>query len=541
MVETFSARSGQPSLRVNGAAIHSAYDPASEAARFIDGLFSGPGPSTVVLLGEGLGYASAELRRRFPRARLLVVFYSREVFLCSGRILPSDPLCRAWHPGDPVALVDFLRAAVGELDVDGLRLAEWRPSARAFPQESRDANRAVQTAVQEASGSLFTTAASGRLWIRNTLLNFLCLEEPARIPPVPRDVPLVIAASGPSLEGCIPLIQRLRRSLTLWALPSAVQCLGSAGIDPDLVIMTDPSHWSITHLHHARPACPVAMPLSAAAGSWRLGVPAALISQAVFFETEVLARAMVSVPVVPPHGTVAATALDLALAFTSAPVILAGLDLCTRDMQLHARPGAFEHLLWLKAGRLHPQYSQSVHRALDQVSEVARGGPIPIRMPRSLRTYAGWLGHAGSTATAPGRLMRLCPSPVPLAGAAEITEGGFTELMRTSPGRQTARPPARPLEMPGRRQRREIALSLVLLWRREMADGLDAVKATLGPSALLSNLRLSTLLYFVSPALLVEARRSAAAGAVAETGAAVARLREDSLAFMDLLAEKAGR
>ena len=81
------------------------------------------------------------------------------------------------------------------------------------------------------------------------------------------------------------------------------------------------------------------MPLSAARGAWALptsgrglrdegnrGAPVFFLGQPVVFEKALLDAAGVSAPVIPPHGTVAATAIELALASTSGPVIVAGLD-----------------------------------------------------------------------------------------------------------------------------------------------------------------------------------------------------------------------
>ncbi len=77
-------RKGKPSLKVilddgTEKAIHSLYDPESEAKRLVDG-FHFDGKGLVVVLGLGLGYHVRKLLRRFPDLDLVVVEASQEIY-----------------------------------------------------------------------------------------------------------------------------------------------------------------------------------------------------------------------------------------------------------------------------------------------------------------------------------------------------------------------------------------------------------------------------------------------------------------------------
>lgn len=78
------ARNGLPSLQVTGEdgqtrALHSLYDPKKEACSLVDG-YSYGGEGQIVVLGLGFGYHVLELARRFPKAELIIVEPSSEIY-----------------------------------------------------------------------------------------------------------------------------------------------------------------------------------------------------------------------------------------------------------------------------------------------------------------------------------------------------------------------------------------------------------------------------------------------------------------------------
>ncbi len=310
------------------------------------------------------------------------------------------------------------------MDIEGLLVVEWPPSARAFADVSRAANEAVRQLVLEMNGNLVTTLGLGRLWVRNTAANFLALSQVAAGSLCAADRPVVIAASGPSLEQSVAHVKRIRGSVDVWALPSSMGCLASVGVRPDLLILTDPGPYTLHHLRYVASGVAIAMPLSAARGLWDLDAGSRpmprLVVQPGLLEQPLLDRAGITCPLVLPHGTVTATAVELALASTRAPVIVAGLDLCLRDIQPHARPAAFDLLLHAGSSRLHPHYAQTYERARAQGAERPSGGTGP-RMPLALRTYAGWF----SDLPLAGRAFRLLPSAVGIPGHARRRRRGL--------------------------------------------------------------------------------------------------------------------
>jgi hypothetical protein len=457
MLEILPARSGEPTARIGGAYLHSPYDPLAEASRFAQRSLAGTCPDTVLLLGAELGHAGRAIRDFCPQARLLPVYYD-------GQLAARGP--QGWSPASGEPLLDFLRRCLPS--AEGLAILEWPASARLFPQASLEARRRTAQVLRELRGGLATTAAVGRRWLRNCLDNFLSIDRALAASPPPSALPVLIAASGPSLQGALPALQRLRERIELWALPSAAECLRAHGLAPDLIVLTDPGWYALAHLLPlASAAIPVAMPLSAAAGAWRFAGGVLLLGQDAAYENSLLAAAGYPAWVVPPHGTVAATALELALRRSARQVILAGLDLCFQDLLGHARPNLFERALEAESDRLQPLHQRRFAWALSQAPRRLAAG---ARTGLALETYAGWF--AGRSADP--RLYRLLPSAVPLPGFRPLDLPGLERLLSgPSPARLREGAVARLQPgYPDRAGRLRILRDLLADWRGR-AQGLE--------------------------------------------------------------------
>lgn len=527
MVELRAARSGQPTALVDGRYLNSPYDPVAEAERFAAGCLGGEPPAAVLLLGAEVGHALAALRQRCPEARLLAVFYDREL---AARSTPGP--WAVWHPGAGEPLLDFLRRALEEPALEGLVVLEWPASARLFPAVSAEAHRQVAQLLREQRGSLATTAVLGRRWLRNCLRNFVEIGQVLAPPPRGERRPVLIAASGPSLERALPLLSVPRRRFLLWSLPSAVECLLARGLEPDLVVQTDSSWYARAHLSCLQaPPVPVAMPLAAATGAWRLPGGTLLLAQDAAYENELLAAAGYPAPRALPQGTVAATALQLALGWSLGPVVFLGLDLCFEDLRGHARPNLFERSLEQGVFRLEPR-EQRLFAWAEAQAPRRLPGPGRLRTGRALETYAGWF--ASLRLPDADRLYRLLPSAVPLPGLTSLDPPAFGQLLSSGPddpGSAQAAPP-RWAPYPDPPARRKIAAGKLAAWAdlaRRARDGLPEAGSVASVSA---DPLLSSLVTHFDAARRAEISRVRRLRGEPEAAAKAAALLEDLSSFL---------
>jgi hypothetical protein len=493
MIELFTTKSGLPGIIVNGKKYHSAYDPEKEAERFIDRTLDEQTlkealPETIILLGEGGGYLMNAIKKKYPFCRCITVFYSDKLYdFCKMKGAAS------WHPSDGTSLESFLRNRVSECDLEGLHVIEWPVAASVFPEISQKITGIISQVIKELRGNLITTIGMGKLWVKNSFYNFLYLNAVYQGNPFPPDMPIVIAASGPTLEKAITVLKPLRQHLFIVALPSSVPCLHAYGICPDMIMMTDPGYYSLCHLHFTdNKSIRLFMPLSAAAGVWRMPYRIFLFSQPAFFEEALLSKLNLQVPSIPPQGTVASTAVRHALSMSCAPVILCGLDLCYDDIRSHARPHAFDALLALKSSRVNPFYSQKYKRAFLFAPQTEK--KLKTRTSLTLSTYEGWFSHYDTGEKQ--RIVRFSPSPVHLNGIRTIDNDALAGL---ATGKESAAAGSELMVngYPGFSERKQIACRLLQNWISLCHTIAARIKKSATPSMVFTDNRVLQLFYFI--------------------------------------------
>ncbi len=330
-VELLPARSGAITARVNGTYLHSAFDPVREAERFVAQSIP-ESARTVVVIGPGLGHCFQALASRKVPPRTIGISLDRHI--------SEMAVSQAHHQlvaSDRQTLRENLIALLEDSDVPALAVASWEPSARLFYKETRSAETVVKEVVSRLQASLISQAALGRRWIRNTVHNLVhartaSLEQTDR-----RISACVVVGAGPTLEQSRNIIARHRKRLLVCATGSSLLPLRAVGVEPDLVVITDASPFASIHLRGLPHSCPVVAPYAAtrAISQVEAMVP---FSEGTEFEKMLLHA--IGLPVVPPAGTVTASALRIVRALTGAPIYLAGVDLGWTETRSHARPHA---------------------------------------------------------------------------------------------------------------------------------------------------------------------------------------------------------
>lgn len=417
------ARSGEPTASFGSLRIHSAYDPDKEARRFLaDRLMEIPVHSVIIILGAALGYLDRILQEQRPECKIIAIHFDTDLHNAVILRKTPEPEVYRWHPKSGMNLDNFLFDVLDETSISGLTVLEWPASKQVNPEQFDSAARALATVIRRYTGNISATAAFGRIWIRNSLRNFLEIEKvviPSKI-----DQAVVLAASGPSLEKSLDVIRIFRSRIQLWALPSAVPALLNAELVPDMIIASDPGYWAKQHGRYYPEGIPVAMPLTAVPPPvWSGGM--LLISQGTPGEASLLGDGAWPILEVPSMGTVAATAVEIWKRISNGPLLIAGLDLCWDDLRSHARPHAFDG--WLQSGssRLNPLHNEIWGRAMIQAPKrIGR-----IRTGPALQTYLDWF----VSNTPKGRVFRLVPPDsesvsIPIPGIQESDPDFFKSL-----------------------------------------------------------------------------------------------------------------
>ena len=336
------ARSGAPTARIDNRYLHSRYDPARDAARFVStSLDTSSRPGTVIVVGATLGHLGTALGALHPEVRRLA--------LCLWDELAADTAPAFHHTWSPNSgpLATFLRTLIDEVDIGSLAVLEWRPAMEADPALALSVLADLRRTLDERRSSRDTVSAFGARWLRNTSRNLAAdLGEPVDLGSATQSGrtargPALVALAGPSLEVAVERAGNRLHGIPIVAVASSALALAARNLRPLVVVATDAGSWAGLLLAHvvARlgPQTLIAAPPSA-----RLPLPAgfrfAPIGQPSVTEAELLAAVGLTSPIIPPQGTVAATAMTLALELGFDPVYVAGLDLAHTGGQSHARP-----------------------------------------------------------------------------------------------------------------------------------------------------------------------------------------------------------
>jgi len=241
-----------------------------------------------------------------------------------------------------------------------------------------------------------TTAAFGRKWVSNFFRNLGNVRKVLLYKSM--DMPVIITGSGPSLEKAIPVIQKAQEECLIIAASSSLMALSHYNIQADIVMSTDGGGWALRHIYPffrksnnsgqcaVENAASFAVNLCAALPSQCACIPMLIMNDGSLWQSIILHELAIPSVIIPQKGTVTACAVELALALTSGNIFLAGTDLCLRDIRSHVRPYAFEHLLYERASRITPVYSQSFIRS----NQIQEGGSLDIYAAWFKKQLASW-------------------------------------------------------------------------------------------------------------------------------------------------------
>ncbi len=388
--------------------LHSRYDPAREAERFVAALGLPDSTEYIVVCEPGESYLERAFRGRFAGSKLISIRLQNDSFL------ESDPQWDAvWRPGSGQALEAFLMNALPDEALPLVQYVEWPPAAERWDREARETRSAFRHYLEIQKAVMLTRSAFGPRWLKNMATN-LSQARSLRVPTI-IDSPVFLAGAGPSLECQLELARQAPFSI---AVSSALASFKNRSITPGLCVATDGGYWARRYFADLDGSCAVAAPLEAAVP------PEILESREVIpldYGSRLEAELFRACAVIPTparrNGTVAGTALELALSVSSGPVFAAGLDFRSSKAFSHARPHPSERAFRAAESRLSPTASRFLTMG-----------------DGALGVYAEWFENNARRLS--GRFSRLAPSGRPLAGIPDSDPADAARVFSKTPGTQ---------------------------------------------------------------------------------------------------------
>jgi hypothetical protein len=314
---------------------------------------------------ESLAAWLAEARQRRPEATTLAAEVLRAPW-DAGRDLvvvgaePRDALIEALRAagqrrifclGVPSRSVDVgaghvLRAfaTLGELEAACEDLASPPPTrvrvVGSFGSETAAITARVQEAASRVARMVDSFAVYGRAFLTAGARNFVAIARHASVAAlsgVMKGVPAVIVSAGPSLDRNIAQLTAWKGRAVIIAINRAVPALLQAGVGPDIALAIDPLNLS-GHFAAVRPGDITALGLGAAVVPGLFDVPADRhFTMAASPDIEAWSYEFLKEDArLPFGGTVAHTALQLALRMGCAPITVIGQDFALDGTKFYA-------------------------------------------------------------------------------------------------------------------------------------------------------------------------------------------------------------
>jgi len=338
--------------------LHSRYNPQAEAVRFIDSLQLKETIECFILIEPGLGYIIPVLQERFKNSKIIVLHVKNHQI--KHNFVPQKAIL---HTTERQNVKKFLETEVPEIEIDKIRIIEWRPSLNYFKEKYISLLSQVVEFLKQMDAGKRTTAAYGKRWFKNFYKNLLITNRTLLYRQT--SLPVIVTGSGPNLEHALPLIAKMQKNCLIIAASSSIMALNANGITADLIITTDGGNWALFHgatCQRMAKETAFAVNLCAALPS-STTAPFLIINDGSFWQSIIFNELKIPSVIIPQRGTVTATAVELVMLLSSGNIFLAGFDFSNNDIRTHVKPYSFDNLFFGKANRFLPFYTTSFTRS----------------------------------------------------------------------------------------------------------------------------------------------------------------------------------
>lgn len=339
MLNFENSRTGDLTCSFQGRYLHSKYNPQNEGEKFAQNIEADFSPSCLFILEPALSYSAPFLKKKFPEAEICAIRFT-EAFSKSDSLWDKV----FYLHKNQIPLSEQLFNTFGEEKLCASLTFDWAPSKQVFAEDNMEAWKEIKTAIIKARNVITTRAYFSKRWLKNALIFAQNVTHTYKIKK--GKAPILLTASGPSLESSIPFIKAFRDSFFLLAVSSSLMPLVKNNIMPDLVISSDGGYWAKKHidLPNLDKEIPFALECESA-------VPKKILHEKKIIPLayeDGIGKGLLDKTGCPytlsqRNGTVAGTALELALNLTSGNIYICGLDQAPSPAFQHTQPNALEN------------------------------------------------------------------------------------------------------------------------------------------------------------------------------------------------------
>ena len=345
-LDFLDSKDGEKTVKVNGVFLHSPYSPKKEAQRFADLQTCPFKPEYIVITEPGLSYSLPALREKFPDVKIGAIRYTKDFDAYNA------DFDFVFYHNTSDSIQNQLQSYFNEDKIFSVFFISWKASEKAFEKENNQVWQEIKATLDYSKTLLITRQFFEKKWLINSV-NFIKYSKDY-YSINKNQLPVLIAASGPSLEENLTTIKELKDKSLIIALSSALSVLLNNDIIPDFCMTSDGGYWAKEHLKKLKKyRIPLAIANEADCQKSLLkNLPLIPLCYPDGLSKKICDISEIPFTKAQRNGTISGTALELALEITSEKIYFFGLDLAEAKGFQHTQPNELELNSLLNDNRL---------------------------------------------------------------------------------------------------------------------------------------------------------------------------------------------
>jgi hypothetical protein len=321
----------------------------------------------------GLGYGLQTLCRKCPESSHILCVEIDETlmkFSLNQKIvsLPDNDRLTVVRTGSPVEVVRIVKK-LGTHRFRRVEMYTLSGGYHLYTDKYRQMVHLIEDEITNYWKNKITLVHMAPLWIKNIFYNLLLFPKILDIAMLKTRLPILVIGAGPSLEGNIATIKRIRKKVLIIAVDTAYSALCAYSIKPDFIFILESQVANLQDFVTYRdPAIPIICDITAHPPTVRLFKGEIYLFSSRFYPIRLLDRLKKEglLPTqIPALGSVGVAALYTAMHMTERPVFVTGLDFSYPGGRTYARGTPFPRFLSINSTRFLPLEHliyRSIHR-----------------------------------------------------------------------------------------------------------------------------------------------------------------------------------
>lgn len=246
-ITVIESKTGVPTIKIGDILLHSMYDPAKEARRFVDGLTMNE-HINVAVLGLGLGYHIKEILQQSQKRDFILVIEKDpavlRIFLEQVDLKPLYTHCKLYFAvgKTPMEIFRALQGCSISMFANGITVVQHPASIKRDPSYYNIIGEKIKDTFQWARVNTVSQIKASENFAHNIFQNmpaYLNTPGICTLFGALTGVPGIIVSAGPSLNKNIRYLKQAQGKAVIIAVDTALRVLLRHGIEPDMVVSID--------------------------------------------------------------------------------------------------------------------------------------------------------------------------------------------------------------------------------------------------------------------------------------------------------------